>query len=80
MVNVEYRLAPEHRFPANQDDVNCVIEWVAKNKPAVGMYYVMHIADCNTNTRKGPIKLSTLLDHLNHLYFVTAVCILSILL
>ena len=38
VVNVEYRLAPEHRFPANQDDVNCVIEWVAKNKPAFGMY------------------------------------------
>ena len=36
VVNVEYRLAPEHKFPANSDDAKCVVEWMAQNKPNVG--------------------------------------------
>lgn len=36
VVNVEYRLAPEHKFPADHDDANCVVAWVAKNKTVVG--------------------------------------------
>jgi len=36
VVNVEYRLAPEHKFPANNDDAKCVVEWVTQNKTTVG--------------------------------------------
>lgn len=36
VVNVEYRLAPEHKFPANHDDAKCVVEWVAINKETLG--------------------------------------------
>ncbi|KAH3848254.1 esterase LipI-like [Dreissena polymorpha] len=36
VVNVEYRRGPEHRFPANNDDAKCVVQWVAENKHAVG--------------------------------------------
>ena len=42
VVNVEYRLAPEHKFPSNNDDAKCVVEWVAKNKTAVGKIYIFH--------------------------------------
>lgn len=41
VVNVEYRLAPEHKFPANVDDCKCVIEWVATNKTTIGMYGIV---------------------------------------
>lgn len=36
VVNVEYRLAPEHKFPANVDDCKCAVEWVAANKTTIG--------------------------------------------
>ena len=36
VVNVEYRLAPEHKFPANSDDAKFVVEWMAQNKTTVG--------------------------------------------
>ncbi|KAL4217790.1 hypothetical protein ACF0H5_022528 [Mactra antiquata] len=36
VANVEYRLAPEHKFPANNDDAKCVVEWMAANKSVVG--------------------------------------------
>ena len=36
VVNVEYRLAPEHKFPAAMDDARCVLRWVLMNKPLVG--------------------------------------------
>ncbi|XP_052766599.1 esterase LipI-like isoform X2 [Mya arenaria] len=36
VVNVEYRLGPEHRFPANHDDAKTLVQWLAKNKAAVG--------------------------------------------
>ena len=42
MVNVEYRLAPEHKFPADHDDANCVVAWVAKNKTVVGNKRIFH--------------------------------------
>ena len=38
VVNVEYRLAPEHKYPANHDDAKCVVRWVAMNKSLVGEY------------------------------------------
>ncbi|XP_053408255.1 carboxylesterase NlhH-like isoform X2 [Mercenaria mercenaria] len=36
VVNVEYRLAPEHKFPANVDDSTCALKWVAANKTTIG--------------------------------------------
>lgn len=36
VVNVEYRLAPENKFPAAFDDGNCVTKWVIDNKTAIG--------------------------------------------
>ena len=43
MVNVEYRLAPEHKFPANHDDARCVVDWVSKNKAHVGKFFGFYI-------------------------------------
>lgn len=36
VVNVEYRLAPEFKFPAQMDDGVCVMKWVLANKTAIG--------------------------------------------
>ena len=36
VVNVEYRLAPEHRFPANVDDGCCVARWVLDHRVELG--------------------------------------------
>ncbi|XP_021353653.1 AB hydrolase superfamily protein C1039.03-like isoform X2 [Mizuhopecten yessoensis] len=36
VVNVEYRLGPEHRFPASNDDAKCVVRWVNFNKSLIG--------------------------------------------
>eukprot|EP00105_Crassostrea_gigas_P041666 XP_019925814.1 PREDICTED: AB hydrolase superfamily protein C1039.03 isoform X5 [Crassostrea gigas] len=36
VVNVEYRLAPEHRWPANHEDATCVVRWVKMNKSLLG--------------------------------------------
>ncbi|XP_045169982.2 carboxylic ester hydrolase LipN-like [Mercenaria mercenaria] len=36
VVNVEYRLAPEHKFPKNNEDAKRAVEWVAKNQEVVG--------------------------------------------
>ena len=36
VVNVEYRLAPEHKFPAMMDDGCCVANWVLNNKANLG--------------------------------------------
>ena len=38
MVNVEYRLAPEHKFPAQMDDGVCATKWVLENKQTIGKY------------------------------------------
>ncbi|ESP03024.1 hypothetical protein LOTGIDRAFT_230465 [Lottia gigantea] len=35
-VNVEYRLSPEHKFPAAFDDAKCVMRWVIMNKSLIG--------------------------------------------
>jgi alpha/beta hydrolase fold len=39
-VNVEYRLAPEHKFPIFLDDSCMVARWVLDNKIAVGQVLV----------------------------------------
>ncbi|XP_033733979.1 AB hydrolase superfamily protein C1039.03-like isoform X1 [Pecten maximus] len=36
VVNVEYRLGPEHLFPASNDDAKCVVRWVSMNKSLLG--------------------------------------------
>ncbi|KAL3874427.1 hypothetical protein ACJMK2_037439 [Sinanodonta woodiana] len=36
VINVEYRLAPEYKFPANQNDANVAVEWVMRNKHVLG--------------------------------------------
>lgn len=36
VVSVEYRLAPEHRFPAAVDDGYAVLRWLKENAPHIG--------------------------------------------
>ena len=36
MVNVEYRLAPEYKYPACVQDAMCATTWVLKNKIKIG--------------------------------------------
>ncbi|KAK3092702.1 hypothetical protein FSP39_006173 [Pinctada imbricata] len=36
VVNVEYRLAPEHKWPANQEDAKSAVRWVMMNKGLIG--------------------------------------------
>ena len=32
VVNVEYRLSPEHKYPAAYDDAKAIVEWCQSNK------------------------------------------------
>lgn len=36
VVNFTYRLAPEHKFPAQMEDINLVMEWVLRNGEQYG--------------------------------------------
>ncbi|KAK3576758.1 hypothetical protein CHS0354_014571 [Potamilus streckersoni] len=36
VVSVEYRLAPEHKFPANHNDAKAAVRWTLMNKSLVG--------------------------------------------
>ncbi len=37
VISVEYRLAPEHKFPAGLDDAYAVLAWVERNADALGI-------------------------------------------
>jgi acetyl esterase len=37
VISIDYRLAPEHPFPAGLDDAAAVLDWVAENGPHLGI-------------------------------------------
>jgi acetyl esterase len=37
VIAVEYRLAPEHKWPAPLDDAHAALRWIAENAPALGV-------------------------------------------
>ena len=43
VVNVEYRLAPEFKFPCQMDDGCAAMQWVLDNRTTVGVYEMRHI-------------------------------------
>ena len=51
VVNVEYRLAPEHLYPAMMQDGRQVAQWTLQNKTNLGMpiFAIIFISQSNGN-------------------------------
>ena len=47
VVNFSYRLAPEHRFPAQLEDTNLVMRYISSRKPEGAAGTVLHMIDLN---------------------------------
>jgi acetyl esterase len=57
VVSVEYRLAPEHKWPAAPDDAEAAARWIAENGPAFGRE-VTHLVLCG-DSAGGNLTIST---------------------
>src|SRR6218665_3341460 len=60
VVNVEYRLAPEHKFPAMIDDSCGVTRWVIDNRTKVGQSQNQSRSVCMSAVRPS-VRLSVCL-------------------
>ena len=55
VVAVDYRRAPEHRFPAALDDVEAVVRWVADQDPVDTVVVVLLEDDVGPGPRRGHV-------------------------
>jgi hypothetical protein len=49
IVNVEYRLAPEYKFPCNHDDALCAVQWVKNHRKDLGKYSIVFYNNTTAN-------------------------------